>query len=72
MKNNAIPAGNLAVVALVFFPLERLYEAAEGVLFERGDIGEDAFPPARRHRFKLFCGGVVNVDDPGHVGVGRA
>ncbi len=53
-------------------PFERLHEAAEGVFFERGDIVQDAFPPVGRYRFKLFCGAVVDVDDPGHVGVGRA
>jgi hypothetical protein len=29
-------------------------------------------PPVGRYRFKLSCGAVVNVDDPGHVGVERA
>jgi hypothetical protein len=28
-------------------------------------------PPVRRYRAKLSCGAVVDVDDPGHAGVGR-
>jgi hypothetical protein len=51
--------------------LEWLHEATERVLFENGDIVKDALPPVGRQRFKLFCGVVVDVDVPGHVGVER-
>jgi hypothetical protein len=46
-ENNAIPAGNLAVVAFVVFSFERLDEAAEGVLFERGNVVRGRVPVGR-------------------------
>ena len=70
-ENNAIPARYLAVVAFVVLSLQRLHKAAEGVLFEHGDVVQETLPPVERYRSKLFCGAVVNVNDPGHAGVGR-
>ena len=66
-ENNTILARDLSVVAFVLFSLKRLYEAAKRVLCERSDVVEDTFPPVGRYRFKLSCGAVVDVDDPGHV-----
>ena len=72
-ENNAIPARYLAVLAFVVLSLERLHETPEwGAFFEHGDIVKYALPPVGRYSLKLFCGAVVNVDDPDHVGVGRA
>lgn len=71
-ENNAIPTRNLALVAFVAFSFERFYETAEGVFFQCGDVIEDAFSLVGRYHFKLSCGAVVTVDDPSHVGVGRA
>lgn len=62
-ENNAILARYLAVVAFVILSLERLHKP---------DVVEDALPPVRRYSLKLSCGALVNVDDPGNVGVGRA
>jgi len=50
-EHHAIPARDLAVVAFMVFPLERLHEAAERVHFEDGDVVEDALPPVGRYRF---------------------
>src|SRR5580700_8159389 len=70
-ENDAIPARYLAIVAFVVLPLKRLYETAEGIFFERGNVVKHTLPSVGRYRFKLSCGAVVNVDDPNHAGVGR-
>src|ERR1017187_7744801 len=41
------------------------------VRFEHADVVQNAAPPVGRYPFKLFCGAVVNVNDPRHSGVGR-
>jgi hypothetical protein len=46
-------------------------DTLEGVFLDHRDIIKNALPPVERQGVKLSCGAVVDVDDPGHFGVGR-
>ena len=70
-ENNAVAAGHLAIPPLISFTLKRLHESLKGVGFECNKVAENPPPPVGRDGFKLFCGFVLDVDDPVHGAVDR-